>query len=31
MWLLKHVGWINFPIIMCDGNNYSRVVIDVCG
>jgi hypothetical protein len=31
MWLLKHVGWIICPIIMCDGNNGSGVVIGMGG
>ena len=29
MWLLKRVGWIVGPIIVCGGNNYSGVVIGV--
>jgi hypothetical protein len=29
MWLLKHVSWIVCPIIVCDGNICSGVVIGV--
>lgn len=31
MWLLKQVGWILCPIIVCHGTNCSEIVIDVCG
>ena len=30
-WLLKRASWIVCPIIVCDGNNCSAVVIGVCG
>jgi hypothetical protein len=30
MWLLKRVGCIVCPIIICDGNNCSGVVVGVC-
>ena len=30
MWLLKQVGWIVCPVIVCDGNNCSGVVIGMC-
>ena len=31
MWLLKRVGWIVCPIMVCEGNNCSGVVFSVCG
>ena len=31
MWLLKPVGCIVCPIIVCDGNNCSEVVVGLCG
>ena len=30
MWSLKWVGCIGCPIIICDGNNCSGVVVGVC-
>ena len=31
MWLLKWVAWIVCPILVCDGDNCSGVVVGVCG
>jgi hypothetical protein len=31
MWLLKRVGRIVCPIIVCDGNNRSGTMVGVCG
>ena len=31
MGLLKHVGWIVCPIIVCDDNNCRGRVLGVCG